>query len=266
MATVARINVTPVKGLGLVRRDEVELTERGVDENRRFYLIRDGRMYNGKDHGPLVRVTAEASNGRLALHFPDGGTVAGDYELGERVATDFWGLRIVPGRVVEGPWAAALSAYAGEELQVVRADEPQSGVDVHVGTLLGLASCERLGAELDAHVDPRRFRMLLELDGLAPHEEDGWREQRIAVGDAVLHVRGPVPRCVVTTHDPDTGVRTLDTLRAIKSYRGVRDGKLVDFGVYFDVERAGRVRVGDEVRQIQIESSPPRQGLRSNHP
>ena len=31
MATVARINVTPVKGLGLLHPEEVELTERGVD-------------------------------------------------------------------------------------------------------------------------------------------------------------------------------------------------------------------------------------------
>jgi uncharacterized protein YcbX len=39
----------------------------------------------------------------------------------------------------------------------------------------------------------------------------------------------------------------LDTLRLIKDYRGVRDGKYVDFGVFGDVERPGRVRVGDSV-------------------
>ena len=56
-----------------------------------------------------------------------------------------------------------------------------------------------------------------------------------------------MPRCAVTTQDPDTGAVTLDTLRAIKNYRGLRDGKLIDFGVYFDVEEPGRVRVGDPV-------------------
>ena len=49
MATVARINVTPVKGLGLLHPDEVELTERGVEANRRYYLIQGWRLFNGKE-------------------------------------------------------------------------------------------------------------------------------------------------------------------------------------------------------------------------
>ena len=56
MPTVARINVTPVKGLGLLHPEEVELTERGVESNRRYYLIQGWRLYNGKDHGQLVRI------------------------------------------------------------------------------------------------------------------------------------------------------------------------------------------------------------------
>jgi len=42
MPTVARINVTPVKALGLQHPAEVELTLRGVPENRRFYLVEEG--------------------------------------------------------------------------------------------------------------------------------------------------------------------------------------------------------------------------------
>ncbi|TML82561.1 MAG: MOSC domain-containing protein, partial [Actinobacteria bacterium] len=41
----------------------------------------------------------------------------------------------------------------------------------------------------------------------------------------------------------------LDTLAGIKSYRGLRDGKL-GFGVYFDVVEPGRVRVGDAVQPL----------------
>ena len=63
---VARINVTPVKGLGLHHPDEVELTARGVETNRRFYLISGWRLFNGKDHGPLVRIAPSVENGRLA--------------------------------------------------------------------------------------------------------------------------------------------------------------------------------------------------------
>ena len=107
-------------------------------------------------------------------------------------------------------------------------------------------------AELARHagvesVDARRFRMLIELAGAEPHEEDAWVGRRIAIGDAVLAVTQPDARCAITTQDPDTGVRDLDTLRTLIAYRGLRDGKYADLGVLADVERPGRVRLGDEV-------------------
>jgi uncharacterized protein len=252
VSRVVRINVTPVKGLGLLHPQEVELTERGVESNRRYYLIQGWRLFNGKDHGPLVRITPDAQNGALTLRFPDGREVSGDVELGEPVTTNFWGRRVT-GRLVRGPWSDALSDYASMALHLVRTDEPGAGCDVHVGTLVSRASCERLGRELGADVDARRFRMLFELDGIDAHEEDSWGDIRI--GDAVVRIAGPVPRCAVTTQDPDTGVRTLDTLGGIKRYRGLRGDKNIDFGVYFDVVQPGRVRVGDAVEQTQIESS-----------
>ena len=247
MATVARINVTPVKGLGLLHPDEVELTERGVEANRRYYLIQGWRLFNGKDHGPLVRIAPHAENGALTLRFPDGREISDEVELGERVTTNFWG-RPVTGRLVLGPWSDALSDYASMALQLVRTEEPGAGCDVHVGTMLARASCERLGQELGAEVDGRRFRMLFEVDGTGAHEEDTWA--RVRIGEAVVRVAGPVPRCAVTTQDPDSGVRSLDTLAGIKAYRGLRNGKELDFGVYFDVEQPGRVRVGDAVQPL----------------
>ena len=188
---VGRINVTPVKGLGLQHPEEVELTAKGVETNRRFYLISGWRLFNGKDHGPLVRIAPSVENGRLRLDFPDGRVIDGEVELGEAVSTNFWG-RQVAGRLVVGPWSDALSDYAGASVQLVRTDEPGTGTDVHVGTLVSRASCERLGHELAAEVDARRFRMLFDLDGGEPHEEDTL--ERVRIGDAVVRIAGPVPR------------------------------------------------------------------------
>jgi uncharacterized protein YcbX len=249
MARVERINVTPVKGLALDHPEWVELTPAGVAANRRFYLTSGGRLYNGKDHGPLVAVRAAYDGERLTLRFPDGAAVAGAIALGDAVETDFWG-RPVSGRAVVGPWSEALSDYAGAALRLVQTDRPGTGTDVAVGTIVGRASCRRLGEELGSPVDPRRFRMLLELDGLEPHAEDAWEGLRVRVGDAVVVGGGPVPRCAVTTQDPDTGIVTLDTLRGIRAYRGRRDGEWLDFGVYFDVVEPGVVRVGDEVAPL----------------
>jgi uncharacterized protein YcbX len=89
--------------------------------------------------------------------------------------------------------------------------------------------------------------MLLEIEGCAPHEEDTWRGRHVRIGEALLEIGGPVPRCATTTRDPATGQRDLDTLREIAAYRGKREGKHVDFGVYASVVEPGRVRVGDPV-------------------
>lgn len=251
-ARIAALNVTPVKGLALHHPGEIELTERGVSENRRFFFVDEaGRLFGRTRFGPLVTVAVEYDgNGRLAFTLPDGRVAEGDVELAEPQVTDFWG-RAVPGRVVVGPWADAVSELARRKLRLVKADLPGDGADVEVGTLVSRASCTRLGQELGAEVDPRRFRMLLELEGIGPHEEDEWRGRLVRAGDAVIRIGGPVPRCAITTQDPDTGLRTLDTLAGIKSYRGLRDGKALDFGVYFEVSEAGRVRVGDAVEPLQ---------------
>ncbi len=89
--------------------------------------------------------------------------------------------------------------------------------------------------------------MLIELEGGRAHEEDTWVGCRVGLGEAILRISAPVPRCAMTTHDPETGHRDLDTLRAIKDYRGLVDGKDLMFGVWGEVERPGTIRLGDRV-------------------
>ena len=249
MPSVAVLTIAPVKALGLQHPEELELEPGGVRGNRRFYIVDEtGRQFGGVRHGPLVRISSELAGETLTLRFPDGRVVGGQVELGEATTTDFYG-RPVSGRLVEGPWSDALSDYAGKNLRLVQAVDDDA-YDVEPATLVSLASCDRLGDELGAAVDARRFRMLLTLDGCEPHEEDSWSGRQVRIGDAVVRVGGPVPRCVITTQDPDTGVRSLDTLGAIKRYRGARAGTKLDFGMYARVEQPGRVRVGDAVEPL----------------
>jgi uncharacterized protein YcbX len=256
VAIVSRLSVTPVKGLALEQPAAIDLGPRGVAENRRFYLVdRAGFLFSGIDHGPLCRVRPayDAASERLALTFPDGTTVEGSALAGdERVSTDFWGRR-VDGRIVPGPFAEALSRYVGKPLRLVRVERPGDACDVHTVTLLSDASVDELRrrAGVEGELDGRRFRMLIGLAGTAPHEEDGWEGQRLRAGEAVIRVGGPVPRCATTTRSPETGERDFDTLRAIKSYRGLRNRKHIDFGVYGEVEQPGRVQVGDPVHLLE---------------
>jgi len=249
LTRVARISLSPVKGFRLSHPEEVQLGPNGVEANRRFLLVdASGQRLRGSRTPWPVRVRAdydEASE-RLRVHFPDGTSVEGDAVASGAPIHSTSGTIDVHGRVVKGPWQEPLSKLAGQTVRLARADRTGAGMNAPV-TLVTDGSLARLAREAgrDA-IDARRFRMLFQLDGCDAHEEDTWEGRAFAAGSAVLRVGGPVDRCAVTTRDPDTGERDLDTLRLLKDYRGQResDGAVL-FGVYAYVERPGLVRVGD---------------------
>lgn len=251
MRTVARLSVAPVKSLRLLHPERVRLERSGVPENRRFYLAEpDGTLFTAAKFGPVVAIVPEydAVSEWLRLRFPDGAIVEGDVSRGGRdVTTDFFG-RAVAGRMLEGPWAEAFSSYVGRPLRLVRVVASGDGNDDAPVSLFSTASAEELARRSGQPeaLDSRRFRMLVEVAGCKPHEEDRWKGTAVQVGGAVVKVVGVVGRCVITTQSPSTGHKDLDTLRAIKAYRGVR-GKSVPFGVYADVLEPGAIGVSDPV-------------------
>lgn len=250
--TVSALNVTPVKSTALHHPDQIMLEPYGAVDNRDFYFVdEDGRLFAGSKLGPLVQIRAHHNAERdvLSLRFPDGALVEGPAVAdGEALETNFYG-RPVRSREVEGPWREALSRYAGRDIRLLRVDRTGDGNDMGTVTLVSTASVEELARRGEAveRLDPGRFRMTLEVDGCAPHEEDGWIGLHVRVGEAIIRVGEPVPRCVVTTQDPSTGLRDFPTLSVIKRYRGVTADQDLIFGVYADVVQRGLVRVGDPV-------------------
>lgn len=274
MPLVSRLSTTPVKGTALHEPRSVTVTGNGVPENRRFHLVDAGRrLFNGKQHGPLVQLRAEFDAGRdhLDLLFPDRPPVAGrTTELGEAVCTDFYG-RDVDGHLVEGPWSAALSDFVGQEVHLVAADRPGDAVDVHPVTLISTATLEHLRRVTPdgERLDHRRFRMLVEVDGCDVHEEDTWAGRRLRIGGVTVQVVGPVPRCVVTNENPETGEVDFGTLKAIVRYRGelatdlstpvahLPDNGAVILGMYATVGQPGEIALGDPVELLDETAVQP---------
>jgi uncharacterized protein YcbX len=244
-ARVARINVTPVKSLRLNHPDEIELVSDGAREDRRFLLLdADRRLYNGKRDLALVRTSAawDPDERRLELTLPGGAVVEDQIGRGEPTVVEVYG-RPLRARLVEGPWADALSDLVGRSLTLVERDDGGWATDDRPASLVSRASLDTIDG------DGRRFRMLLELDGVPSHGEDEWRNRRVEVGGATLLVGGPTPRCAVPTANPDTGVRDRDVLRELLEQRGPIEGEPC-MGVYAEVLEPGVVRVGDGVELV----------------
>lgn len=254
---VVRMSVAPVKSLGLLHPEEIELEPGGVRGNRRFWLRDEsGALYAGKRDGSilLIRPEWDEDTRHLTLVFPDGERVEGVVELGEEVEAPMYAWHRVRSRTVRGPWQEAISRYVGRPLEFLWADDGAVDRIPRGGTvsLVSTASLERLREEagLTEPIDGRRFRMLFEIEGVDAHEEDGWIGRHVKIGDAELVFNGDIGRCVITSRNPDTGVPDVPTLVTLATYRREGKNEPLPFGVYGSVVTPGRVRVGDIARPL----------------
>lgn len=190
-----------------------------------------------------VRPRWEPDRELLTLSFPGGTVVSGTPEPGGEARTAMYDGRPVPGSFVDGPFAEALSSFLGRRVHLLRRAPGVVGADDHPVSLMSTGSLSALAPALGGSPDPRRFRMTITVDGLDPWVEHGWAGAELACGEALLRVVEPVPRCVVTTHNPDSGVRDAKVLHALAEVRN----RVLTLGVWCSVRRPGTVRLGDPV-------------------
>jgi uncharacterized protein len=248
-----RLSTAVVKSTRLRSVERLTLTERGAVDDRRFFLIdSDGTLQTARRIGALLTVQAviDPTSGELVLSFDDGSEVRGAIQRGPLVGASFGGDPVAATSVL-GPFDEALTRQLGKPVRLVEAAEPGTVQDAEPLTLISTASIQELAriGETGSEIDPRRFRMNVELEGCRPFEEDGWRGRRFAVGTAVLQIGSRTGRCVVTTLDPDSGRKSLDTLKLIARRALPRDEGL-PLGVYAHVVQPGVVSVGDEAHLV----------------
>jgi uncharacterized protein YcbX len=246
--TVTALAYAPVKGMRLCAVDELELDGRGPVGDRAFLVVdTENRLLQTSRTPALTRVRAEwdHAGGALTLRFPDGTEVRDAPAPGAAAVTNLYDGRAMPGRLVDGPLAEALSDHLGRTVRLLARDASETGADDFPVTLMSEASLAALAPALHGSVpDGRRFRMTIRVDGVEAWDEHGWTGREVTIGETVLRVDNPVPRCVITTRDPDSGRRDAPILKALAQLRGKTD---VTFGVWCEVVRPGRIRRGDGV-------------------
>jgi uncharacterized protein YcbX len=245
-ATVTQLSIAPVKGMRLAPADELRLGPSGAHGDRAFCVVDpETRLLLTTRTPGLLQLAPRWDGSVLALRFPDGSEVAEEPAFGARATTANYEGRPIHGRLVGGALAEAVSAHLGRDVRLLARDDRERLADDAPVTLMSGASLAALAPALDGAVpDARRFRMTIAIDGVEAWEEHGWAGREIEAGEAVLRGIDPVPRCVVTTRDPDDGRTDLPVLAALARLRGKRD---VTFGLWCEVVLPGRVRLGDAV-------------------
>lgn len=251
MPVVAGFNLTPVKSTALQQPDALDL-EQGAVGDRRFLFARDtGERLSGISKASLMPILSgwNADAERLTLDLGGEHVEADALGHGEAIAVRLFD-REVPARRVHEDCDAFVREVTGDEtLSLLRVDEPEYGGGMHRVSIVSRASVADVGVHTGgAALDPRRFRMLIEVDGLDAYEEDAWQDRRIRIGEAIVRCGDRMPRCVMTTLDPDTGEQNAPVLDALAEHRKV--GSELLLGVYGDVERPGVIRIGDPVEVL----------------
>ena len=233
----------PVKSMQGERVDEIRITPRGVEDDRRYGVLdrATGTILSAKRYGELLQARALQTGPELVVCLPNGETV-----LGLGAGSD-----------------AALSSWLGRPVHLQEATEHTVGTyelhedatddttPVHQWTgpegsfvdssPVHLVTTASLGA-VDA--DVRRFRpnivVTADDDGFV---EDDWVGARVHVGEAALNVLAPCPRCAMVTRAQPGGIE-----RDTGVFRSLAQSHDASLGVLAWVVQPGTVRVGDPVR------------------
>ncbi len=251
--------VYPVKSLAGISVTSLTLDVRGPAYDRRWMIVDDaGCFVTQRERPELARITTALSDGQVSIGIPG----VGDHPLrvsGERRNARVWRDWVKACRAEPGP-AQILSDYCGQSLDLVyMPDDSRRTAEAHyagAGQPIGFAdgfpflivnraSLDELNRRLQRSVDIRRFRPNIVVSGADAWAEDHW--PGIIVGLVAFNLVKPCSRCLITTVDPDSGVRAedLQPLRTLGTYRRQPDG--VMFGVNAVHQGAGPVRLGDPV-------------------
>ncbi|HEY7016630.1 MAG TPA: MOSC N-terminal beta barrel domain-containing protein [Streptosporangiaceae bacterium] len=246
--TVSQLAVAPVKGMRMQSTGEVQLGPHGITGDREFLVIgADGELLQTGQTPALVHIEPAWDRARnlLTLRFPDGDVVRDTPEPGAPAATRMYDGREIPGRIITGPLSAALSGYLGRNVHLLKRAPEHIGHDDQPVTLMSEASLRALAPEFNGTVpDSRRFRMTITIAGTDAWAEHGWSGQQVIIGEVIVRVIAPVPRCVVTTRNPESGATDARVLHALARLRGKND---ITFGIWCEILRPGQVCVGDAV-------------------
>lgn len=249
----------PVKSLAGIAVNTFSLDDFGPVGDRRWMIVDSEREFVTQRSNPeLALVTTRFDGAEVVINIPG----QGDFRLTS--GNDSFEVSVWDDQVKAVPDATgaseALSRFCGKTIHFVympddsfRRVDPDSVpayrrvsfADGFPFLVTSTTSLEELNSRLEHPVDMRRFRPNIVVSGAEAWEEDRW--QTLVIGDISLSIAKPCSRCILTTVDPDTGVRSSDgqPLKTLATYRRTPDG--VIFGVNGVHDARGSVSVGEPV-------------------
>jgi len=261
---ISEIVVYPVKSLAGNHHSEAEIVATGFRDDRGWMIVDEqGVFITQRQHPSMSLIRTEVLERALQLTLPGLQPVeipTLDEGPGPRV--EVWEQ---PCEAVDQGARAAelLSEYLGRPCRLVRMSSAfrrqikakyHNGDDASLGfsdsmpfLLTSQASLDDLNGRLTEPIEMDRFRPNLVVSGGAAFQEDGWK--RIRIGETRFCVAKSCVRCEITTVDQSTGIKGIEPLETLGTYRAGPKGVL--FGRHLVHEGRGTIRLGDPVEVLE---------------
>ncbi|MEO0361848.1 MAG: MOSC domain-containing protein [Pseudomonadota bacterium] len=244
--TIVAIHRYPVKGMTPEPMEAVTLARgQGLPGDRSWGFLRAGHEAAGapipKDR--FVVLQNEAGMARLKARLEDGDRLV----IADEAAARSFDLADIAEREAAAAFVADTLGLAERPSLVPAGSGRFTDVSVvspelmNAVSILSRETVAAFAAEADAAVDPRRFRMNVEVEGWTPWAEMEAVGRTVALGTARLRVLLRTRRCAATEVDPDTAKRDLKIPVMLRRQRGH-----FDMGVYAEVIEGGTFRRGDD--------------------
>ncbi len=267
--SISKLLIYPIKSLGAIAVDRALVTDRGLENDRRWLLVDDeNRFMTLRKFPSMALLQPFILEDRLVIH-SKGKDIEDLLVPFERQTTSLESVTIWNATCQAYVYPSQVNAWFSDVLQipcklVYMPEESKRPVDTTTGfkpagkltsfadaypfMMVSQASMDDLNQRIRSLVSVARFRPNIVIEGGTPYIED--RMKRFVINGIEFTGLEKCGRCNVPNIDPDTGTEdpAKDTMKTLASYR--LEGGKVYFGMNLVHTGAGIIGVGDllEVR------------------
>lgn len=265
---LSHINIFPVKSLDGYSPEKAVVEKRGLQYDRRWLITEpDGTFMTQRTNAKMALLKATIEDDFLVISEKQNLqnlVKIGLTTEGVDVAVTVWNDTVSASRTTTEA-DEFLSNFLGKSCFLTKmndkndrrvdeaynlGDDIVSFADGYPFLIIGENSMRDLNERLDVPLSIRRFRTNFIFSGGAPFAEDMFKNFKI--GDVDFVGVKPCARCVLTTRDPDSGVKGREPLATLQAYRSHGTKILFGQNVVFDAEKWSAnalptVKIGDAI-------------------
>lgn len=260
MLTVSQLFIYPIKSLGGIALNTAQLTDRGLQHDRRWMLIDDNnRFLSQREHAQMALFKLEVLADALKVTYTiDGSSINIPFTPLKQDLLDvvIWDDTCT-GQLVSDAVDAWFTVKLGIPTRLVympdethRAADPRytqgtiaSFADAYPALLIGQASLDDLNSRLAEKLPMNRFRPNIVFTGGEAYSED--LMNHITINGVDMYGVKLCARCVMTTINQETMAKSKEPLKTLAGYR--RKGAKILFGQNLTFNSNGIISVGDEL-------------------